>query len=96
MGTDSGHMGTKGERTGVLARIGGRLRQVVCGLHGHDELLHFEQGRMSLQCVSCGHDSPGWEVTRAGGTGERREASAAPAPRARVVRMPIGDRRRVA
>jgi hypothetical protein len=31
-----------------------RLHQFVCGLHGHDSLLHFERGRMSLKCVSCG------------------------------------------
>jgi hypothetical protein len=40
-----------------------RMRQMLCGLHGHDTLLHFEQGRMSLRCVSCGHETPGWELT---------------------------------
>jgi hypothetical protein len=38
------------------------LRQMFCALHGHDSLLHFEQERMSLRCVSCGHETPGWEL----------------------------------
>ena len=46
---------------GVLDRV----RQVFCGLHGHDTLLHFEQDRMSLRCVSCGHETPGWKLDEA-------------------------------
>jgi hypothetical protein len=40
-----------------------RVRQTFCGLHGHDSLLQFGQDRMYLKCVSCGHESPGWEIT---------------------------------
>lgn len=50
---------------GLLARMTLRLRQQICGLHGHDSLLNFDNGRMSLLCSSCGHESPGWDV-RAG------------------------------
>lgn len=39
-----------------------RLGQWICGLHGHDSLLHFERGRVSLLCTSCGHETPGWDV----------------------------------
>jgi hypothetical protein len=39
-----------------------RVRQAFCGLHGHDHLLQFEQDRMYLKCVSCGHASSGWEL----------------------------------
>jgi hypothetical protein len=39
-----------------------RVRQAFCGLHGHDSLLQFEQDRMYLKCVSCGHESHGWEL----------------------------------
>jgi hypothetical protein len=42
-----------------------RLRQMYCGLHGHDSLLQFEQDRMFLRCVSCGHQTPGWELNEA-------------------------------
>jgi len=41
------------------------LRETYCGLHGHDSLLQFEQDRMFLKCVSCGHESPGWELDEA-------------------------------
>jgi len=39
-----------------------RVRQLLCGLHGHDTLLQFEQDRMFLRCVSCGHETPGWMI----------------------------------
>lgn len=44
-------------------RVMDRLRQVVCGLHGHDNLLQFERERICLKCVSCGHETPGWELS---------------------------------
>jgi hypothetical protein len=47
----------------IVARSLAWLRQLYCGLHGHDHLLHFGAERMFLQCVSCGHESPGWELT---------------------------------
>jgi hypothetical protein len=47
----------------LLSRVALRVRQGVCGLHGHDALLHFDKGRMSLLCSSCGHESPGWDLT---------------------------------
>ena len=40
------------------------MRQFVCGLHGHDSLMQFERGRLSLKCTSCGHESPGWDLRR--------------------------------
>ena len=48
---------------GVFARLAERVRQTLCGLHGHDTLLQFEQERMYLRCVSCGHETSGWELT---------------------------------
>jgi hypothetical protein len=48
--------------TGGFARVMEMLRQALCGLGGHDTLLHFEDERMSLRCVSCGHETPGWEL----------------------------------
>jgi hypothetical protein len=56
----STHGETHGE--GLGGRVFGRLRHLVCGLHGHDALLQFEHGRMFLRCVSCGHETPGWEL----------------------------------
>ena len=50
---------------GLGGRVLDRVRQVFCGLHGHDTLLQFEKERMFLRCVSCGHQSPGWELNEA-------------------------------
>jgi hypothetical protein len=44
-------------------RMRDRVRQILCGLHGHDSLLQFRQDRMFLRCASCGHETPGWEVS---------------------------------
>ena len=41
------------------------IRQTVCGMHGHDSLLQFEQERMFLKCASCGHETHGWELNEA-------------------------------
>jgi len=57
---------------GVGAVIG-RVRQVLCALHGHDNLLQFEQARMYLRCVTCGHESPGWTIDTTAGDTLRRE-----------------------
>jgi len=66
-----------------------KVRQFLCGLHGHDALLHFEQGRISLQCASCGYETPGWDVRSAKELPKNVES-------ARVVQLPLVDQRRVA
>jgi hypothetical protein len=57
--------GTETHGEGLGERVIDRLRHLVCGLHGHDTLLQFEHGRMFLRCVSCGHETPGWELNDA-------------------------------
>lgn len=47
----------------VVARAMGRLGQLFCGLRGHDSVLHFEGNRLNMRCTSCGHDTPGWEIS---------------------------------
>jgi len=42
-----------------------KMRQFWCGLHGHDTLRHFAKGRLSLQCTTCGYETPGWDLKRA-------------------------------
>jgi hypothetical protein len=51
---------------GLVARLARRLGQVICGLHGHDAVLHFEGNRVMMRCTSCGHDTPGWEISGQG------------------------------
>lgn len=78
---------------GFGERVLDRVREAFCGLHGHDNLLQFGQDRMFLKCVSCGHESPGWELNEPGPMkvdrieGPRR-ALAAP--------RPVVDERRIA
>ncbi len=47
---------------GIVERARLALRRFLCGLHGHDALLHYEQERLSLRCVSCGYETPGWNL----------------------------------
>jgi hypothetical protein len=54
----------------IVAEQTRKMRQFFCGLTGHDSLLHFHAGRISLVCYSCGHESPGWDVNRKGGGGD--------------------------
>lgn len=77
-------------RSGLGGRLAAQVRQWVCALHGHDSLLHFEQGRLSLLCSSCGHQTPGWDVKSRAADQEQ------PGRRPHVVRMPLVGERRVA
>ncbi len=58
--------------TDYVSRIG----QFVCGLHGHDRLLQFERGRLSLKCASCGHETPGWDLKKTEATAPTEPVSA--------------------
>jgi hypothetical protein len=48
--------------TGTRSSIAEWGRHTVCGLRGHAMLMHFEPTRLSLQCMSCGHTTPGWMI----------------------------------
>jgi hypothetical protein len=50
---------------GLIAVVSARLRIFVCGLGGHDVLLNFEPGRLSLQCTSCPYQTRGWTLKAA-------------------------------
>ncbi len=43
-------------------RISKRVGQIRCGMTGHDVLLRYQPTRLSLQCATCGYESPGWEL----------------------------------
>jgi len=78
---------------GFGERVLDRVREAFCGMHGHDNLLQFEQDRMFLRCASCGHESPGWDLD------EPKPIVAAQADNrrhTRVRREPIADERRIA
>ena len=78
---------------GLGGRVIDRLRQMYCGLHGHDTMLHFEKDRLLLQCVSCGHETPGWDLNDA----PRPTVTVrADAPHRAVVRPHLVSARRIA
>jgi hypothetical protein len=85
---------------GFLARLATQTRQWICGLGGHDALLHFENERISLLCTSCGHQTPGWEAKGSPLTRRAERLTAAHEPVAarpsRVIHMPAARERRVA
>jgi hypothetical protein len=67
------------------------VRQVACGLHGHDQMLQFAKDRMFLKCSTCGYESPGWELT------EPQPIVTAAGDRGRhALTQPIVEMRRVA
>ena len=78
---------------GLLARVAVKIRQRVCGLHGHDSLLHFDDGRISLMCTSCGHETPGWDVKA---RGARQQIAHEPSLVQQVVQVAYANERRVA
>lgn len=44
------------------ANVASRLSQMICGLSGHQLLLNAEPGRLSLKCMSCPYETPGWTI----------------------------------
>ena len=78
---------------GLLARVAVKIRQRVCGLHGHDSLLHFDNGRISLMCSSCGHETPGWDVQ---GRTARQQTAPSTSLVPHVVHVAYADERQVA
>ena len=78
---------------GLFSQMTLKIRQGLCGLHGHDALLHFDQGHISLLCTSCGHQSPGWEF---GGAAARRAGPVVSATPSKGVVMPFVNARKVA
>ena len=87
----------------MLVSAARQVRQFICGLHGHDALLHFDQRHVSLLCVVCGHESPGWNLPGAASSaladdhsqdGHRfLTAGARPQPHSAKVVNPAGPRR---
>jgi hypothetical protein len=77
-------------------RVMDRVRQMLCGLHGHDSMLQFEQDRMYLRCVSCGHETPGWELNETAPTTTVKAAPKQPIVQQPIVQPQLISARRVA
>jgi hypothetical protein len=46
----------------LIRLVACRVREVICGLRGHDMVLHFEPQRLSLRCLGCGVHTQGWTI----------------------------------
>ena len=77
---------------GFGERMLDRFREAFCGLQGHDSLLQFKRDRMFLKCVSCGHESPGWDLNETPPT----VVAQADTRRLAIVRPQLMDARRIA
>ena len=52
--------GTGSQGRDAMSRTIQNLQRVMCGLRGHEAVLHFERHRLSLRCLKCGHETTGW------------------------------------
>jgi hypothetical protein len=50
------------EPPGLIERALRTLQCALCGVHGHESVLQHEPTRMYLRCMSCGYETPGWDV----------------------------------
>jgi len=67
--------------TNPLRPVIAAAHRAMCATRGHDTLLHIEPHRLSLRCVSCGHETVGWAL----GEPSVRNRTAGPArPRVEV------------
>jgi hypothetical protein len=48
----------------IVSRLSLWTRHTMCGMHGHELLLHFERTRVTLQCANCGYQTTGWNIDR--------------------------------
>lgn len=48
------------EGSGAMTWTIQNLQRMMCGLRGHDAILHFERNRLSMRCLSCGYETAGW------------------------------------
>lgn len=48
----------------LLQSIARTLAQRWCALRGHDLLYHSDDGRLYLECASCGFETPGWDLKK--------------------------------
>jgi hypothetical protein len=70
---------------GILQKMSGRIGQFLCGLSGHERMVQFQRDRMFLRCVSCGHESPGWQLRKAALSARRNPAAERPPARPHLI-----------
>ena len=48
--------------TALVQLLAASARRTLCALRGHERVLHFESNRLSLRCLACGAETPGWQL----------------------------------
>ena len=51
-----------GRSSNTVEHVMGSIGRIYCALRGHEDYMQFDKNRVYLQCVVCGHESPGWTV----------------------------------
>ena len=41
-----------------------------CWLLGHEDFVRGAQGRLYLECIECGRETPGWRIGKSGRSGD--------------------------
>lgn len=54
--------GRERRRASALTLVARAVVRVPCALRGHELVYHFEPGRLSLGCLRCGMNTPGWTI----------------------------------
>ena len=47
---------------GTLWGMYAHATQALCGLRGHVYVRRADEGRIFLECVECGQETPGWRI----------------------------------
>jgi len=69
----------------VIAELSVRVHTFLCELSGHEFLLNAEPGKMSLRCMSCPYETPGWAIKSTHGAATHHTQQQSPsASQARV------------
>jgi len=63
-----------------------QLRRLCCGLSGHRTVFWFEPDRLSLRCLTCSYQTPGWDL--------RPETLYVPSSTDDPLRLPAANRSR--
>jgi hypothetical protein len=48
--------------TGIFTLVARAVIRFLCALRGHELVWHFEPDRLSLGCLKCGMNTPGWTI----------------------------------
>lgn len=54
--------------------VAARFSQLICGMSGHELVLSAEPGRLSLKCMSCPYETPGWAIKASGAAARHNHA----------------------